>query len=142
MGPKHILFCTDLSEGSLASLDGVAALARRMGARVTLLHVVEELLLSAGRGAGEPDAAPAAEARAFRVLEERRPADVDLRTAVVHGSDVPGAILDYAREHGVDLLALSTHGRKGLRHLALGSVTESVLQRAEVPVLSFPRGRA
>jgi nucleotide-binding universal stress UspA family protein len=56
-------------------------------------------------------------------------------TAVVEGS--PGtAILDYAAEHGVDLIAMGTHGRTGLRRYIAGSVTEHVVRHAEVPVLT------
>jgi len=58
-----------------------------------------------------------------------------VETAVVEGS--PGtAILDYADEHGVDLVAMGTHGRTGLRRYIAGSVTEHVVRHAEVPVLT------
>ena len=44
-------------------------------------------------------------------------------------------IVEAARDAGVDLIAMSTHGRSGLGRLLFGSVAEQVLRRADVPVL-------
>ncbi|MCA9721025.1 MAG: universal stress protein, partial [Gemmatimonadetes bacterium] len=52
----------------------------------------------------------------------------------------PQAIAEYARTHEVDLIAMSSHGRTGFRHLVLGSVSEAVIRHADRPVLVFPRG--
>lgn len=51
------------------------------------------------------------------------------------------SILDFAAQHEVDLIALATHGRGGLRRLALGSVADKLLRAAEVPVLVFRPGQ-
>lgn len=52
---------------------------------------------------------------------------------------VPGdpgeTIVGYAKENAVDLVALSTHGRGGLRRLAFGSVADFVLKRSGLPIL-------
>ena len=48
---------------------------------------------------------------------------------------VPAAITAYAIEHGVDLIAMSTHGRSGLDNLLVGGVAVSVLHLTQVPVL-------
>ena len=45
------------------------------------------------------------------------------------------AILDYARDHSVDLIALATHGRGGLTRMLLGSVADKVVRGASIPVL-------
>ncbi|HEX7090599.1 MAG TPA: universal stress protein [Longimicrobiales bacterium] len=50
------------------------------------------------------------------------------------------AVLDYARENAIDLIAMSTHGRTGFSRVALGSVSDKVLRGADVPVL-LRRGR-
>ncbi len=73
---------------------------------------------------------------AFQLIQEGRQA----RGLVRHGSGA-SAILRAAREEQASLIALSTHGRSGLSRLVLGSVAESVLRGAPVPVLlvrSFP----
>ena len=46
-----------------------------------------------------------------------------------------GEILAFARDMEVDLIAMATHGRSGLRRMIMGSVTEEVLRHAEVPLL-------
>ena len=48
------------------------------------------------------------------------------------------AILKFATEQKADLIAMGTHQRKGLSHLIFGSITESTLNHANIPVLSIP----
>jgi nucleotide-binding universal stress UspA family protein len=64
---------------------------------------------------------------------EDLPAGVGVHTAV--GSPVD-RILDYVRDHRVDLVVVGTHGRGLVGHLLLGSVAERVIRRAGVPVLT------
>jgi nucleotide-binding universal stress UspA family protein len=53
----------------------------------------------------------------------------------------PGpALLSYADEEGIDLIAMGTHGRKGASRILLGSVAEDVVRRAQQPVLTV-RGK-
>jgi nucleotide-binding universal stress UspA family protein len=54
---------------------------------------------------------------------------------VLHHSSPAAAILDVAGEHGVDLIAMETHGRSGVAKLLFGSVTDKVVRASEVPVL-------
>ena len=63
-------------------------------------------------------------------------ADVDTIEGSVGRGDPETAILDYAADHGVDLVAMGTHGRTGVNRYLLGSVTEHVVRLADVPVLS------
>ncbi len=44
-------------------------------------------------------------------------------------------ITNYAKEHQVDLIAITTHGHSGVRHVLFGSVAESVVRESEVPLL-------
>ncbi len=143
---QHILIATDLSEETLAACRPIATLARASGVRLTLLHVVEELLALPH---GAPLAPPVGAADTARrveearvVLEEQRQdygPDLEIDTEVRAAPRVAEAICERAAALGVDLIALSTHGRTGWRHLALGSIAEAVLRRAAVPVLCFPR---
>lgn len=143
---EHILAATDLSDEMLARSASVGDLARTLGARVTVLHVVE------GHEAiphGSPLAPPIEEpadpesVEAARVkLQERLSAygeGVDITPAVITAGDVPRAIIEYAKEHGADLIAMATHGRTGFRHMMLGSVTDGVVRRSKIPVLVVPR---
>lgn len=143
---EHILLTSDLSPESLRPFQPVKELAQRLGARLTLLHVVVDLQIT-------PHGSPFAPAisspdlekevqHARLALEDQQAAlgdDVEVGIDVVAAPDVARAICSYATEKGADMIAISTHGRTGLRHLALGSVAEQVIRRAEVPVLSFQR---
>jgi nucleotide-binding universal stress UspA family protein len=61
-----------------------------------------------------------------------------VETVVAEGS--PASVVErLAKEHEVDLIAMGTHGRSGLRELVLGSVAKHVLQRAPCPVLTVRR---
>lgn len=60
---------------------------------------------------------------------------VDFDTAVVQGRPA-NAIVEYAAEGGHDLVVMPTHGRTGVERFFLGSVTESVVRDADVPVLT------
>jgi Universal stress protein family len=46
--------------------------------------------------------------------------------------------VDYASRHGVDLIVMGTHGRRGFVHALLGSVSEAVVRRAPCPVMVVP----
>jgi len=63
-------------------------------------------------------------------------AGVTVRKAVVQGISPHAAILDFVREEGgFGMIVMSTHGRSGLSHVLLGSVTENVIRYAPCPVL-------
>ena len=63
-----------------------------------------------------------------------------MTTSVTFGSPAK-AIVDYARDNGINLIVMGTHGRGGFAHLLLGSVAEQVVRTAECPVLTV-RGTA
>ncbi|MFT7487374.1 MAG: nucleotide-binding universal stress UspA family protein [Candidatus Paceibacteria bacterium] len=143
---KHILIATDLSPDALRPLAMVADLARSWGARVTLLNVVQDLVIAPhGALLAPPISSPdlpqmmAAASQAMEKTSEEWLDGIEVQHDVVIGERIPTAISSYAAEHDVDLIALSTHGRTGWRHLALGSVAEAVLRHSNVPVITFPR---
>jgi nucleotide-binding universal stress UspA family protein len=142
----EILLPSDLSEEGLRPFAIVADLARRLGARITLLHVVEDLgVAPLGIPLAQPlQVIPTAQeiARAReRLTEERRRLGEGSSVAieVITAGDVAHAIVDHARSHGMGLIAMSTHGRTGFRRMVMGSVAEVVLRHSRVPVLIFPR---
>lgn len=142
-----VLLTTDFSPAAKRAYEPCVEFAQRLGARILLAHVVEVAVVA-------PHGAPLAPAqlppdttqeveRARADLEEAATSlgpDLVVETALEVGADVPDAILRMAREHHADLIALSTHGRTGLRRLVLGSVAETVVRRSTLPVLTFPPG--
>jgi nucleotide-binding universal stress UspA family protein len=66
--------------------------------------------------------------------EQLKQKGVTVKTVVSSGN-AADEIIKAAEENKVDLIAMSTHGRSGLRRLAFGSITDKVLRRSPVPVL-------
>ena len=64
---------------------------------------------------------------------------VPLRIEVIPGNDVADSILAMAEQVKAELIVMASHSRTGLARVVLGSVAESVLRRAQVPVLIIPK---
>lgn len=143
---KHVLLTTDLSEAALRPFEPVLELAAAMKARVTVLHVVQDLPIAAhGAPLAPPVTAPdlqkeiAAAKKSLAKQCDSIESQVEVHTDVISHDRPALGIVEYAQKHDVDLIALSSHGRTGFRRFALGSVAESVLRHSPIPVLSFHR---
>jgi nucleotide-binding universal stress UspA family protein len=137
---RRVLVALDGSPFSEEAVAPAVDLARATGARVALLEVVTRhsalvrLLHPAERTAGSAE-------RALRAVAERIPPELGpVETRVLEHASAPGGILAEARG-GADVVVMATHGRGGLRRMLLGSVAETVVRSAPVPVLVFrPHG--
>lgn len=134
----RILFPTDGSEGADVALSHVLDLAASFDSTVHLLNVADTARDSVVQIEG--DVVDVLEREGKRFLEEaaeranqRR---VDTITEVLQGTPY-STIVDYAGSRDVDLIAMPTHGRRGLHRLLLGSTTERVVRRSAVPVLTI-----
>lgn len=56
---------------------------------------------------------------------------------IYNGINEEEGILAFAKENNMDLIAMGTHGRKGLMHLLSGSIAEDVVNHSKRPVLTF-----
>jgi nucleotide-binding universal stress UspA family protein len=123
-------------------------MARALGARITLLHVVVDMPIAGFAAPGESLTIPSdlnerLDAAGAHLEKQRTMFQgLDVAIDVISGLDPALQILEFAESNGVDLIAMSTHGRTGFRHLILGSVVEAVLRRSTVPVVVFPRPAA
>ncbi len=137
----HILAAIDFSEGSDAALACARMIAERFGARLHLLHVIED----PGVAAAGPDGyvvdvhtlREALQADAEQKLADLLAAHpgVPVTAEVVFGRPA-ATIARVAADRGTDLVVVGTHGRSGFSRLMLGSVAERVLRLAPCPVLT------
>lgn len=137
--PYKIILCpVDFDAGSIAALGQARRLALAAGATLHVLHVVP-LIPGAGEIADSigPSGDESARQR-LRELVERELAGLksEIHIKIALHSDIAGGILATADEVKADLIVTATHGRAGLAHLLLGSVTEAVVRRAPCPVLA------
>ena len=136
---QHILTPVDLSSPSLASLEYAIQFANRVGAKLTLLHVLEPVYHDLGLGLGQIEQEPVKRAHwephlaelAATVRSFGLPAD-----SVVCGGIPSHSILACALQRQCDLIVMGTHGRRGLSNGRFGSVAEAVLRQATCPVLT------
>ena len=141
MTPKKILLCTDFSENSQPARKLAIDYAKSFGSTLILLHVVDPGVLRYPRFEDlvpMEDTLKSLELVCDRELktmsEEIRKEAASVKAYCVSG--VPGKeIVGFAKEEGIDLIVMGTHGWTGLNRLLVGSTAERVVRTAECPVL-------
>jgi len=142
--PKTLLVTTDFSDASRSGVRYAVALAEKLGATVTLLHVIEPRSWLSGLGSIIPardDAQVVALARAqlARMVQREGKGDVAVTFSVAMRAGNPShAITTAAREHAAELTVIATHGHTGFERALLGSTAERVVRHAPCPVLTVP----
>jgi nucleotide-binding universal stress UspA family protein len=142
MGPyKRILCPIDFSGYAAVALREAAALAKGMGAELSLLHAYQNpayVLPMSGYVGPTVDMVTKMRQQLVEELDGLadgvRKHGITVQTQVIEG--VPyKAIVDHAAEWKADLIVMGTHGRTGLVHALTGSVAERVVRTAHCPVL-------
>ena len=133
---KHILIPTDGSPLSAKAVAAGIALAKESGARVTGYHVLEAVpaRLYAYPYRGEEEAIAEFEEQRQKAARKQ---GVSFEPVVQTARTPYEGIVKAAQERDCDLILMSSHGRRGLARLAVGSVTDKVLQLSKVPVLVY-----
>jgi nucleotide-binding universal stress UspA family protein len=133
---KNIIVAFDGSEYSRAALIESSNLIKRHGGKIIMVHAVyfdEE----------EFTTAPEQRERRFELGKKicyeakekvQKEFDIDVESLVCEG-EPPDVVVDIAREKKVDLIAMGTHGRKGIKRLIMGSVTSKVIVNAPCDVM-------
>ena len=148
-GSKVVLVATDLSEPSLPALTAASAAAKRSGARLVAVTVLEPPSGAASPFFGIVGALPAVPPAELQ--QEVRDA---LRSSLEQTLEQAGAVGEArvlegspsseiaacAEELGAELVVLGTHGRTGLARLALGSVAEAVIRNVNCSALAIRLG--
>jgi nucleotide-binding universal stress UspA family protein len=135
---QHILVPTDFGEPAQHALETAIMIARKFDASITLFHAYYLPPLAYGEGWAPPlgeIAAAAQQAMDQQLAAAQR--DYPKIKAIVRGASPAGGVLSVARELSADLIAMGTHGRRGVSHFVLGSVAENVVRLATVPVLTI-----
>jgi len=140
---KKILFPTDFSVASDYAMSYAISMAKRYKAKFFLLHVVDTTYdisgfyiphISAEKLMQEMEEAAEKKLTNISSAISRR---IKAREIVVKSGIPHKEILKFAKDKGVDMIIMGTHGKAGLDHLLFGSTTERVLRQASCPVLTI-----
>jgi universal stress protein A len=135
---KHILAPTDFSAPSRKALGYAKQLAAVLGAKVTLLHVIERVVLpDAAALLTMPDDQAAAQMNADLDALKAEVGLPDAAVVIRRGTPFHEIALA-AQELNADMVVLATHGYTGLKHVVLGSTAERVVRHTHCPVLVVP----
>ncbi len=140
---RKILLPTDFSDRARAAYAAAVSIAREFDATLLLVHEAEPVPPLYFEHVS-PDFPVNSY---YEGLERRLDAESGhvvfeecrVETRLLRGESEDERIVDLARDEGVDLVVLSTHGRSGLAHVMLGSFAERLARTAPVPVLTYRR---
>jgi nucleotide-binding universal stress UspA family protein len=139
----RILVPIDGSPPSQRGLEEAVALGKQLGSRLVLLHIVDNfpMLLEMAPAPAYEQTLMLMRERGEDVLAKARSAvvaaglEVDTQLHDIQQETVADAILNQVRQSGCQLIVMGTHGRRGMKRLAMGSDAELVLRASPVPVL-------
>ena len=146
---RHVLVPLDGSQSDATLTERLLAIPGRHELLLTLFRAVGPAVLvrRGADGAPDVDAPPPdpvrAEHDALDALARRLAAEgISARAVTAESAEPARAIVAAARDEGADLIAMTTHGRGGLRRIAYGSVADHVVRTSPVPVLLLARDDA
>ncbi len=140
---KKILVPIDGSAASSRGLNEAMALADDQGAKIRLIHVVNEMMVVASYESTiySGELITALRESGQKLLEKAKHQVAAAGIAVecelleAHGGQAGSTIAEDAAESHSDLIVIGTHGRRGLSRVVMGSDAEQVVRSAKVPVL-------
>lgn len=141
---KSILVATDFSDQASAAVRYAAEFARLFEAETVACHVLEpaKVVLPGVTGTTEAGGVDVEASNARDQVEQLLTESGTPRFRVLIEKGNPSAeIIRAARNEGVDLIVLSTHGRTGMSHMIMGSTAENVVRLAPCPVLVVRDGK-
>ncbi len=141
---ERLLVPIDFSECAQEALEYAARLAKQVNARVRLVHAMTAAAYPLDFALFGVSEEKALRKKVHEHLDELVSV-VKADGIVAEGVCEPGApaevILKHAKEDGAGAIVMGTHGRRGLSHLALGSVAEYVVRHAACPVFTVKSPR-
>lgn len=141
---KTILVPIDLSATAVTVIEAAAVLAKRMEAKLVLLHVVQPPVITSDYGIAMENleelvaVSEKTANKQLSAMKERFSApDLSVETVQVVGAPV-GLIMEEARRLEADYIVMGSHGHTAIYDLLVGTTTHGVLKRARCPVLIIP----
>ncbi|HMD50340.1 MAG TPA: universal stress protein [Bryobacteraceae bacterium] len=138
---RKILCPIDFDDNSLTALDEALEIARHFQAAMLVVHVVAMVVeLPAVPHAFDryEEQEKAAKAKLSEIATKK--ANGFAYESAVYIGDVVDSVMQAVDKFEPDLLVMATHGRSGLAHFFLGSVSEAVVRKASCPVLTIRSG--
>ena len=136
---ENILWLTDFSNDSTYALEYARELAEKFGAKLYLLHIIDNPTSNIyGRVEGDYLAMEKnARERARALLQSY--ADTELRgftncEILLQEGEILQKVLEAVAKKQIGTVVMGTHGRTGLAHMLLGSIAEKVIRSVECPV--------
>jgi nucleotide-binding universal stress UspA family protein len=121
-----LTFASNFSDEIKKPFEKVVDFANYFGAHINLLHVITPNNFSTTR---------AAEEKVRNFIEEFHFSDYS--THIYNDINVEKGILHFAKDSNSDVIAVCTHGRKGISHFLNGSISEDLVNHAKRPVIAF-----
>jgi len=139
---KHLLVPLDGSRLAEAALQPAELLARKLGGRVTLIHIIEKNAPAEIHGerhlTDEDEACKYLDETAVRVFGEA--AEVECHVHSEEVRNVARSITQHISELAPDLIVMCAHGHGGLRDMMVGSIAQQVIGMGKTPVLLLQPG--
>ena len=137
---KQLLVPLDGSRLAESVLPVAGFLAEKLGASVTLLHLMERNPPATVHGDRHLTSTEQAEAYLSRLAADAFPKTVPVEWHVhtVEVTNVASSIVEHSGEMGANLVVLCTHGQTGLRDYLVGSIAQQVISLGQTPVLLLP----
>jgi manganese transport protein len=132
---RRILVTLDHSSLDRLALGHAAGLAAQHGARLYLLHVEEGVTSQIYGSEASTAEVEAGLTYLDSLVESLGEMDIEVETAIRHGSRPRREIVRYAREINPDLVVMGAHGHGGLKDLIFGNTINPVRHELNIPIL-------
>lgn len=139
--PKRILVATDFSTTADRAEKTAHQLASLLGAELHLVHVrviLEDPLMAEERQMEIESMMSSTDEETRQAFARDRSDErgITVRTHLIRSVSAAEAITETATDLGCDLIVMGTHGRRGIKHMLLGSVAENVIRSVDLPVFT------
>lgn len=137
---KNILCPVDHSDCSKEALKYAVSFAMKDNSKLYLLHVIDIRVFDESINAMTPqipddETLKQLKTKLLDCIPEEMRGDMDVEALVIQG--IPFVeIISTAKKNDIDMIVLGSHGRTGIAHMMMGSVSEKVVRKAPCPVLT------